>query len=53
MMHSKPKDIAIYLLWGIASAFLAAFIAWNIVPSTPAPSPIAPVVNDISAPVAQ
>lgn len=34
MMHAKPKDIGKYLFWGVASALLAAFLAWSFVPAS-------------------
>lgn len=33
MTHGKPKDVGKYLFWGVASALLAAFVAWSFVPA--------------------
>ena len=33
MTHGRPKDVGKYLFWGVASALLAAFIAWSFVPA--------------------
>ena len=47
MTHGKAKGVWKYVFWGVASALLAAALAWSVVPSAQVDraetAPVAPV----------